>query len=294
MISRNGIPAGEICYRDGKKAELREKDNKGDWTGKYICKSCYCLKYRYGTYEKFEHKGDRFRSDRIIDGKRRTVIVYRDGKIIDNNPTKEELKDLGLEPYKIKIKVSLKKYTDRELLDALEMYKKEYGTPPTYKDLENNPRYPSHKPYIDRWGSLENAKKLIWQDLDSTVIEGVIKTTNQKGRFAEIYVLENIEKGARDLSGENCKSFIDGISEMSKNKTYDVKSSKFHRDKFWKFGLNKYVDFYYLLAYDKDHKNVLHKWKIPGGFAYGDMVIGLNNSYKYNLENMKEYEITDL
>lgn len=47
--------------------------------------------------------------------------------------------------------MSLKKYTDRELLNALDMHQKEYGTPPTYEDLENNPRYPSHKPYIDRW-----------------------------------------------------------------------------------------------------------------------------------------------
>lgn len=288
------IPPEEVCYRDGEKATLRERDNKGNWTGKYVCKLCYNVKYRHGTYEKYEYSGDRFRSDRIINGKGKTIIVDKGGNIINNNPTKEELKGLGMEPYKIKIKVSLKTYTDEELLYALYMYKEEYGTPPTYEDLENNPNYPSHKPYIDRWGSLENAKKLIGQDLDSMTIEGIARTTNQKGRLAEKYVLKNIEKGARDLSGENCKNSVDGISEISKGKTYDVKSSKLHKGKNWGFDLDKCVDFYYLLAYDEYRNNILHKWKISGCFAHGHIVIGFNNSYRYNLENMKEFEILEV
>ena len=36
---------------------------------------------------------------------------------------------------------------------------------------------------------------------------------------------------------------------------------------------------------------MLHNWKIPGDFYHGHLIIGLSNSYQYNLENMKEYDI---
>lgn len=45
------IPPGEVCYRCGKKAILKERDSKEIKTGNLICKDCYNVKYTYGTYE---------------------------------------------------------------------------------------------------------------------------------------------------------------------------------------------------------------------------------------------------
>lgn len=53
MVRR--IPPGKTCYRCGKKAERRERDNKRIETGKYICLKCYDINYKYGiTYKKPE------------------------------------------------------------------------------------------------------------------------------------------------------------------------------------------------------------------------------------------------
>jgi len=49
---------------------------------------------------------------------------------------------------------------------------------------------------------------------------------------------------------------------------------------------------YHLLAYDSERKNVLYKWKIPGDFKEDSITIGIDVNYWFNLENMKEYEIT--
>lgn len=89
--------------------------------------------------------------------------------------------------------------------------------------------------------------------------KGIIETKQQKVRQAEIHILENDEKGATDLSGENRGSFADGISIISKGQIYDVKSSKLYKEKYWSFYLDKCVDFYYILGYDKDYKNLLYK-----------------------------------
>ena len=104
--------------------------------------------------------------------------------------------------------------TDEELLEYLVLYEIENDRSPTSDDLTNNRDYPSFNTYADRFGSFGNAKKLVGQDLDSMIRKGIIENTKQKGRLAEMYVLENLEKGATDLSGENCKSFADGKSKI--------------------------------------------------------------------------------
>jgi len=87
---------------------------------------------------------------------------------------------------------------DEELLGALMSFESEIGRPPTQKDFTNNSEYPSIRPYIDRFGSFERAKRIIGQDVDSMVAKGVLETTYQKGRQAEIHVL-GYDKG-KDLS----------------------------------------------------------------------------------------------
>lgn len=175
--------------------------------------------------------------------------------------------------------------SEEELLGALMDFESKYGIPPTQQDLTDNNNYPSYQPYIDHFGSLEKAKKLVRQDLDSMVKKGIIETTNQKGRQAEIHVLD-YDKGI-DLSGKNCNSFADGILN---GEIYDVKSAKLYKGS-WSFKLDKCVIWYHLLAYDSKRENLLYKWKIPGDFRECSITIGIENSYEFNLENMREYEL---
>ena len=184
-----------------------------------------------------------------------------------------------------------KEFRDEELLGALLIFEEENGRPPAERDFTNNPKYPSIRPYIIHFGGWQKALKLVGLDVDTIVRKGIVRTTDQKARLAEMNVLENDEKMARDLSGRNCSSHFDGIS---KDGIYDVKGSKLYEEKYWRFLLDKCVDHYYLLAYDKDYKRLLYKWKIPGDFTEEDhIVIGINSNYKYNVENMKEFEITE-
>jgi hypothetical protein len=181
-----------------------------------------------------------------------------------------------------------KLYTDEELLNILINFDKEYGRPPTYHDMTNDHKYPDPSVYFVRFGGLEKAKRLVGLDIDSMIKKGIVETASEKGRMAEIHVLKYDEKDAKDLSGENCKSFADG---MSKEGAYDVKSSPL-RYNYWGFSLDKLIKYYYLLAYDKDYKKVLYKWKIPGVFTDKKYIkIGINNGYTYNIENMEKYEI---
>jgi hypothetical protein len=95
----------------------------------------------------------RFVSDRIIDGKRRRVIVDKTGKIINNNPSKEELKNLKKEPYKIK----RKGYTKKQLLGFIRQFYEENGRIPATRDFSNSPKYPSSRTYHNVFGSWNNA-----------------------------------------------------------------------------------------------------------------------------------------
>lgn len=190
----------------------------------------------------------------------------------------------------------LSNLTPEELLDYLTLFEDEYGRPPTIRELNDtsgNPKYPSRSHYNKYFGSLENAKKLVGQDLSSLARKGVINSKLQKGRLGEIFVLDHfIEEGAIDLAGENCNSSIDGI--CPKKQKYDAKSSVFihyeYKD-YWGFILNKIeADFYYLLAFNEDYSELEHVWRIPA-FDFAD-VRHLHIHIK-DLEKMRKYEITD-
>lgn len=54
------------------------------------------------------------------------------------------------------------------------------------------------------------------------------------------------------------------------------------------------IEWFFLVAYDKDYKEILRVWMIPGNLIDGSaLYICLDNKYKYNVENMREHEITD-
>ena len=91
----------------------------------------------------------RYKSDRIIDGKRRTIII-EDGKIINRNPNKEELKILEEEPFR-------KSYTNSELLEYLKRFYEENGRVPIANDFNNTPKYPNFNRYINSFGSWNKA-----------------------------------------------------------------------------------------------------------------------------------------
>lgn len=184
-----------------------------------------------------------------------------------------------------------RKYTEEQILESFIRFETEYGKPPTARDFVNHPKYPDPSTVSRYFGSFEKAKKLVGQDLDSIVRKGIIETTNQKARLAEIFVLEHFtDKGVIDISGENRTSFIDGI--CPKKQIYDVKSSKLYEEEFWSYLLDKYIDFYYLLAFNEDWTKLLHVWRIPGNFIdRPTLYISLHGHH--DVEDMRKYEITD-
>jgi len=128
------------------------------------------------------------------------------------------------------------------------------------------------------------------------VRKGIIETNDQKARLAEIFVLDHFTENVTDLSGENRKSFADGICPG--NQIYDVKSSALYID-YWQFNLSNSrrddIEWFYLLGFNEDYSELQYAWRIPL-LNFKDkysIKIGISNDYAYNIENMKEYEITE-
>jgi hypothetical protein len=142
-------------------------------------------------------------------------------------------------------------YTDKELLEYLKRFSDEKGRPPTEEYFKNNPKCPSYNTYINRFGGWQKALKLVGLDTDSMIKKCILETTRQKGRLAEIYVLEHfVEKEAKDLSGDNSLSPFDGI--CPKGETYDVKSSRLRDGRCWAFIIDNIcredIEWFYLLV----------------------------------------------
>lgn len=291
----------------------------------------------------------KYKSCRIINGKPKNVVIDENGKIINKNPNKEELRNLR-ENYLGKYKDNRIKYSESELLDYLNRFYDLNGRVPLRDDFVNNPNYPSFRTivyhfgswgkglimaglepnvhpdytsdelleflkdyynetgkipiirdfirnhqypgfqiYINRFGSWNNALKLIGLDIDKAVKKGNLENNRQKGRLFELYVKEHFIEESIDLSGEKWTSPIDGI--CSKGKTYDAKSSSIKEGTYWQFHLNNIVDYYYLGAYNEDYTTLVHMWRIPGDFASGSIHIGILGSWGLNIENMRQYEI---
>lgn len=242
--------------------------------------------------------GNKYTSDRIIDGRRRKVIVDENGKIVNRNPNKGELKGYGEEPY---VKNSKELYTNKKLLGYLRQFYEENGRVPVITDFDNNPWYPNCITYKRRFGSWFNALKLARLDVDTMVKRGVLDNNYQKGRKAEIMIIDHFEKNPVDLSGKNHVSPCDGI--CPNGKMYDVKSSGLLENKgwlYWRFGIgNRYkeeIEIYYLLAFNKDYTKLEYAWRVPGEIAESNgFYVGASPSSKrkFTVYNMKEYDITE-
>jgi len=240
---------------------------------------------------------NKYKTNRIIDGKPplRTVIVDDNGKIVNKNPTKEELKDLKNESRKFRDTCV---YTDKELLNYLTQFYEKNGRPPKAEDFKNNSEYPSFKTYQRRFGSWSNALKLVGMDLDTRVMQGYLDTNQEKGRHAEINVINHFMQHPIDLAGENCTSPCDGI--CPNGKTYEVKSSKLYIGGYYTYcANNKHKDsikIYYFLAYNDD--GILrYMWRVPGEIVENDyFYVSINDTRsraKFTVENLKEYNIID-
>ena len=233
-----------------------------------------------------------YTSVRLVDSKPKQVIVDKIGKVVNNNPSKEELKGLEKEKYNGR----KKRYTDNELLNYPLQYYKKHGRPPTVEDFNNTFGYPSADICIKRFGSWSKYLKLAELDVDSMVRKGILLTTQQRGRLGEILIRDHFKIYPIDLAGENCNNPCDGI--CPNGKTYDVKSSKLYDEGYYLFNTrNKYkdeIELYYFLAFNKDWTKLDYGWRIPGEIAENDkFYIGSTYLSEFNIKNMEEYDITD-
>ena len=236
-----------------------------------------------------------YKSKRFVDGLK-WVIVDETGKVVNNSPSKEELKELKIFYKNGKSELRNRVYTDEQLLWHLIQFYQKYGRPPTQRDFTNNPEYPNYQVYIKRFKSWSNALKLVGLDVESMVKKGVLDTTQQIGRFGEIIIRDHFENNPVDLAGENCTNPYDGI--CPNGKIYDVKSSGLHYDTQYLFRTNnKYkdeIEIYYLLGFNRDYTKLNYGWRIPGEIVEKDnFIVGLKSRAKFTVRNMKEYDITE-
>lgn len=195
--------------------------------------------------------------------------------------------------------------TDEEYLKYLIQFYEENERAPVQLDFNKNPKYPGYRAIMRRFGNWQKALKIVGLDVDSMIRRGIVETEGQKGRLGEIFVLDHFEEiGSIDLSGENMKSPFDGI--CPKGYSYDVKTAYFNGS-YWLFNFQNInidkIEWYYLLAFNKDFTKLLCGWRIPALDLREDIekeflyVYENKRHYrglaKYNLENMKQYEITE-
>ncbi len=191
-------------------------------------------------------------------------------------------------------------YTKEELLEYPIRFYNEKGRPPTEDDFNNNPKYPHFSTFYNRFGSFQNALKLVGIDLDSMVTKGIKDTSQQKARLFELQVKMYLGEEAIDLAGQNCNSPYDGTF---KNQTYDAKARKLFDEKYWLIDLDNVhkdeIQTYYLGLFDEKFDVLLYVLEIPAWDFMEDIEkefiqIGISNRYKYNIENMmKDYDITE-
>jgi hypothetical protein len=96
-----------------------------------------------------------YKSKRPVDGKPPIwVIVDENSKVVNRNPSKEELKIYKSEP---RTDFDTYRYTDKELLDLLKQFVDKNRRVPTRREFRNNPSYPSSETYRRFFGSWNNA-----------------------------------------------------------------------------------------------------------------------------------------
>ncbi len=184
--------------------------------------------------------------------------------------------------------------TKDEIIVIIKKFSEENGREPVAKDFVSNRdwKYNILKSVIKEFGSWDEAKRAAGFD--------VVNSTT-KARQCESQVFNSFKNsGAVDLAGENRSSPFDGL--CPKGKLYDAKSSKLYMTggvSFWKYVSTKKqldeADYFFLGAYDENHKKLLFMWRVDRKFMRNRMYvnIGNNSTYEHNIINMKEYDITE-
>ena len=189
-------------------------------------------------------------------------------------------------------------YTSEELLNFLVVFREKNGRVPVAKDFMNNPEYPSISTYYRRFGSFCNALKLVGMDMDEMLKHGDLSKNIYRSRLIEVMIIRMFGDGAIDLSGENYRSYCDGI--CPNGRIYEVKSAGLLRGRYWIFDTGnkdkdddkEAIEFYYFIALNKDLTKLSYAWKVPGEIAEGDsFTVNMCCKGKFNVENMKEYDM---
>ncbi len=111
---------------------------------------------------------------RLVNGKPRWILVDENDVVINNDPSKEELKGTKI--------LGNKRTTDEELLNFLNNFYEENGKVPSRRDFLNNPDYPDYQNYTTHFGNWGNTLKMVGLDLDTIVGQRNLNTDAQKGR----------------------------------------------------------------------------------------------------------------
>lgn len=255
--------------------------------------------------DKYKRYTDKELLDYLLQFKEETGRVPVQNDFVNNSryPSYRPYDRLGgwnksIEKAGLDIYVDKEKYTDKELLNYLLRFKEKNGRHPTTTDFKNNPRYPNLSTYIRHFGSWSNALKLAELDVDTMVMQGVLETTQQKGRKAEIAVIKHL-KNPIDLSGENYGSPWDGICPNGMN--YEVKSSGLRIGGYFQFNTdnkdNEEIEIYYFLAFNENYTKLIYGWRVPGEIVESNNFrITLDNLSrgKFTVENMKQYDIIEM
>jgi len=145
---------------------------------------------------------------------------------------------------------------------------------------------------------LEVLLKLAGLDIDTLYKKGLLKpeTNQQKGRLFELIILYHFEKNPIDLSGNKYNSSCDGI--CPNGKIYEAKSSKLYHGENWKYNIRnkekENIEIFYFGGFNEDYSKLLHVWRVPGELVEGEVFyIPIKRSGKFNIENIKEFEITE-
>jgi hypothetical protein len=188
-------------------------------------------------------------------------------------------------------------YTREYLIQWLKDFVLREGRVPTQLDLVNTKDAPSTTAFRNHFDTLANAK--IVAGIDVSHYETV------KGRKAELEILKLFtQDGAIDMSGINWHSIFDGITPDGK--TYDVKSSSLlstiYNTQRWQFALTHKdaVYYFYLVAYDAEHKKILYIWRIPSSeinnkyhIDIGNNTDSINKYAKYELRSLIDNKIQE-
>ena len=118
-----------------------------------------------------------YKDYRFINEKVRTVIVDEDGRILNRNPIKEELKKLEIVKYKKLL------YSDKELIEALKRFYEEKVRVPIENDFVNNPKYPCYRIYSNRIG---------WTN--AIILAGIYDKRDIKKKYTDEELLNSLKR----------------------------------------------------------------------------------------------------